>query len=373
MSNSSKILRNGLVVINVLLLVLVFFMWMPQWWPFGDNWFINQYYSFGQWYWLLLLPLVPVLSWYYWKNHSRLKANLQFSDGSLLSQVGNQGVSKLRHLPYWLQLLSLGLLIIAMARPQSNLSWQNADAEGIDIVIAMDISPSMLAEDFPGNRLEASKEVAIDFVNSRPNDRMGLVMYAGVSFTQVPLTTDQRVLTEMIGALHTDMLQGGTAIGMGLATSVKRLNDSDAKSKVIILLTDGENTSGNIQPVDAAKLAQEYGITVYAIGVGTKGKAMGPVSQKPFGMGYVFGPVEVNIDEETLTEIADITNGQYFRATDMTSLKAIYDKIDQLEKTKLEVTEHRKKSEHYVPFAIASVILLLLSFVIKNIVINPLT
>lgn len=263
-----------------------------------------------------------------------------------------------------LVLVSIGLFIIAIARPQTSSSWENISTEGIDIIIAMDISASMLAKDFDPNRLEASKEVAKSFIAERPNDRVGLVVYEGEAFTQCPLTTDHRVLTNLMNDIKTGMVEGGTAIGSGLATAINRLKDSDAKSKVIILLTDGVNNSGNIPPITAAEIASEFGIRVYTIGVGSQGRALSPVAMAPNGQ-FRYDMVEVKIDEKVLQKIADLTEGEYFRATDNHSLSDIYQNIDKLEKTKIEVTQHSKKLDRFLNIALIAFGLLIGYFIIR--------
>ena len=248
---------------------------------------------------------------------------------------------------------------MAMARPQSEDNWQDVQREGIDIVIALDISASMLAKDLRPDRLEASKQVAIDFIDGRPNDRIGLVVYEGEAFTQCPITTDHRVLKELFSEVRSGLIDGGTAIGTGLATALNRLRESEAKSKVVILLTDGVNNAGTIQPNDAALIAEQLGIRVYTIGVGTKGKALSPVTRYATGQ-YRYDYVDVEIDETTLRNVADRTGGKYFRATDERKLKDIYTEIDRLERTRIKVTEHRSMNEEYFPFALAGCALLLL-------------
>ena len=246
---------------------------------------------------------------------------------------------KLRHLPYLLKIIASTLLIIAIARPQSSTNWEESTTEGIDIVLAMDISGSMLAQDLKPDRLEASKNVAMDFISKRINDRVALVIFAGESFTQCPLTTDHNVLINLFKDVKSGMIDDGTAIGMGLATAVNRLKDSEAISKVIILLTDGVNNSGMVPPLTAAEIAEKFDIRVYTIGVGTEGFAPYPF-QTPFGIQYQ--EVEVKIDEKTLQDIATLTNGKYFRATNNNSLKEIYKDIDALEKSKIEKKKFKK-------------------------------
>lgn len=269
---------------------------------------------------------------------------------------------KLRYLPLILKLCALFLLIIAFSRPQSNIDWEESSIEGIDIILSIDISGSMLAEDLKPNRLEASKNVALDFISKRINDRIGLVIFSGKSFTQCPLTTDHNVLANLFKDINSGMIEDGTAIGMGLATAVNRLKESKAISKVIILLTDGVNNQGVIAPLTAAEIAQEFGIRVYTIGVGSQGFAPYPF-QTPFGIQYQ--DVEVKIDEKTLQDIATVTNGKYFRAESNRSLKQIYEDIDSLEKSKIEVTQFHKRKEEYVSFTMASFCILIISFILE--------
>ena len=285
---------------------------------------------------------------------------------STINSFQSSPLTILRHGLIILRCIAVVALITALARPQTSLSWQDVTTEGIDIAIALDVSGSMLAEDFKPNRLEASKQVAMDFISERPYDRIGLVIYAGESFTQCPLTTDHAVLLNLFDDIKNGMIEDGTAIGMGLATSVSRLKDSKAISKVAILLTDGSNNRGSIPPVTAAEIAKEFGIRVYTVGVGSNGSARMPM-QDQFGR-TVYQNVEVKIDEKTLKEIADITDGKYFRATNKKSLEAIYKEIDKLEKSKIEVTEYKKKSEKFVPFALLAACLLLIEFLLRNII-----
>jgi Ca-activated chloride channel family protein len=247
-------------------------------------------------------------------------------------------------------------IIVALARPQSSFGSQKVTTEGIDIMIAFDISGSMLAEDFKPNRIDAAKRVAVDFIDGRPNDRIGLVIFAGESFTQCPLTTDHAVLKNLFAGIQSGMLVDGTAIGEGLATAVIRIRDSKAKSRVIILLTDGVNNMGEISPLTAGEIASLYGIRVYAIGVGTHGHAPYPV-RTPFGIHYQNMPVD--IDEEVLKKIADETGGKYFRATNNNKLREIYAEIDLMEKTKIEVMEFRHKYERFYPFVMLSLLCLI--------------
>lgn len=270
-----------------------------------------------------------------------------------------------RRLPAALSLLGLALLMMAMARPQSSDDWQDVQREGIDIVIALDISFSMLSKDLKPDRLSASKRVGMEFIDSRPNDRIGLVVYEGEAFTQSPLTTDHQVLKELFQQAKPGLVEGGTAVGMGLATAVNRLRESEAESKVVVLLTDGVSNAGSVQPIDAAQIAATMGIRVYTIGVGTKGKALSPVAQYANGQ-YHYQYVDVEIDEPMLRRVAELTGGQYFRATDEHRMKAIYDEIDHLEKTRINVTEHSRRNEEYLPFLLAGAGCLLLAFLLER-------
>lgn len=307
-----------------------------------------------KYFWLLVL-LIPVILWYVFKE-KQSHADLQFSSLRAFRGIRHAGRVWLRHLLFVCKVLAIVFLIIALARPQSSNSWQTYSSEGIDIVLGLDISTSMLARDFTPDRLEAAKEVATKFILERPQDRIGLVVFAGESFTQCPLTTDQAVLVNLLREVQSGMIEDGTAIGLGLANAVNRLKDSPAKSKVVILLTDGVNNRGSIAPVTAAELAKTYGIRVYTIGVGTYGEAPYPV-QTPFGTQLQNIPVE--IDEAVLKQIASVTGGQYFRATDNDKLQQIYNEIDQLEKSKVEVKHFSKREEQYFWFGLVGMLLLL--------------
>lgn len=314
-------------------------------------------------YLFLLLLLIPMIGWYIYKIN-RNQASLQISSSEAFNRSGMTTWKVwMRHLPYILRMLAVAAVILILARPQSTNSWQNSSTEGIDIVMAMDISSSMLAQDLKPNRLEASKDVAAAFINGRPNDNIGLVVFAAESFTQCPLTTDHGVLLNLFKDIQPGIIEDGTAIGLGLANAVSRIKDSQAKSKVIILLTDGVNNTGEIAPVTAAEIARTFGIRVYTIGVGTKGEAPYPF-QTAFGIQYQNVPVE--IDEPTLKQIATTTGGQYFRATDNASLKEIYSEIDKMEKTKISVQEYSKKQEEYKNWALLLLSLLLLEILLRN-------
>jgi len=308
---------------------------------------------------MLIIPILHII----WRLISKREyhSSINFSDINLFDNTKTIK-QRIRHAPYILYILSVILIIISLARPQTTNSWEENKTEGIDIIIATDISGSMLARDLKPNRLEASKEVAMDFISQRINDRIGLVIFSGESFTQCPLTTDHNVLINLFKDVKSGMVEDGTAIGMGLATAVNRLKDSDAISKVIILLTDGVNNKGVVAPFTAAEIAKKYGIRVYTIGVGTEGFAPYPF-QTPYGVQYQ--DVEVQIDEETLQDIASVTDGKYFRATNNRKLKEIYKDIDKLEKSKIEVTEFHKRSEEFRSFALPALILLLLGFILE--------
>ena len=321
---------------------------------------MSNYTFVNREFFYLLIILIAILIWYILK-YKFVSSTILFSDTHSISKTITLK-QRLRHLPYLLKIIATALLIIAIARPQSTANWEESTTEGIDIVLAMDISGSMLARDLKPDRLEASKDVAMDFISKRKNDRVGLVIFAGESFTQCPLTTDHNVLLNLFKDVKSGMVEDGTAIGMGLATAVNRLKDSKAISKVIILLTDGVNNSGMVPPLTAAEIAQKFGIRVYTIGVGTEGFAPYPF-QTPFGIQYQ--DVEVKIDEKTLQDIAILTDGKYFRATNNNSLKEIYKDIDALEKSKIEVTEFHKRSEEFLPFALWALGLLFLGFILQ--------
>ena len=311
-------------------------------------------------FYLLVIPLAYML-WYFYKKIN-ISSQIIFSNTESISNISTLK-TRLRHIPVIFKSFAACLLIIALARPQSSINWEESTTEGIDIVLSMDISGSMLAEDLKPNRLEASKNVAMDFISKRINDRIGLVIFSGESFTQCPLTTDHNVLVNLFKDVKSGMVEDGTAIGMGLATAVNRLKDSDAISKVIILLTDGVNNKGVVAPFTAAEIAKNFGIRVYTIGVGTEGFAPYPF---PTSFGIKYQDIEVQIDEKTLQDIASVTDGKYFRATNNSKLKQIYKDIDALEKSKIEVTEFHKRSEKFLLFAIPALILMLISFILKT-------
>jgi Ca-activated chloride channel family protein len=302
-----------------------------------------------------------MIGWYIHKQR-KAQASLRLSSSEGFLKAPKTYKIYLRHLPFVLRMVVVALIIVALARPQTIDSWNTTTTEGIDIVLTVDISTSMLTEDLKPNRIEAAKDVAISFINGRPTDNIGLVVFSGESFTQCPLTTDHAVLLNLLKDVRCGMIEDGTAIGHGLATAVSRLKDSSAKSKVIILLTDGTNNRGEIAPVTAGEIAKTYNIRVYTVGVGTKGMAPYPY-QTPFGIQYQNIPVE--IDEATLTKIAQISGGLYFRATSTTALKEIYQEIDQLEKTKMNIQEYSKKQEEYRLFALWAFFLFIVELLLR--------
>lgn len=312
----------------------------------------------------LLLLLIPLIGWYFWKMRKNQASVEMSSSQAFDAPKAVTAKVYLRHVPFVLRMIAIALVIVILARPQSTNSWQNSSTEGIDIMMAIDISSSMLAQDLRPNRLEAAKNVAAAFINGRPNDNIGLVVFSAESFTQCPLTTDHAILLNLFKNIQSGMIEDGTAIGLGLANAVSRIKDSQAKSKVIILLTDGSNNRGEIAPVTAAEIAKTFGIRVYTIGVGTKGEAPYPF-RLPGGM-IQTQMIPVDIDEPTLKQIATTTGGQYFRATDNASLKEIYSEIDQMEKTKINVREYSKKQEEYKNIALILFALLLLELLLKH-------
>ena len=321
-----------------------------------DNWENPEY--------LYLLLVIPLLIAWYWFRHNKNNAQLRFS-GVQMFGSGLQYKVILYHLLFVLRIATITLLIVALARPQMVSRKQNVNIEGIDIVISLDVSGSMLARDFKPDRIEASKEVAKDFIAGRPNDRVSLVIFSGEAFTQVPLTTDHTMINNIFKDVKSGMIEDGTAIGDGLATAVSRLKDSEAISKVIILITDGVNNSGSVDPLSAAEMAELFGIRVYTIGIGTQGMAPFPV-QTPFGV--QMQQMKVEIDEDLLKQIATMTGGRYFRADNNAKLKEIYKEIDALEKSKIDVQEFKKKHEAFLPFALAAFILFALEISLRYLV-----
>ena len=324
-----------------------------------DLHFANPEWLYG------LLVLIPMIAWYVWRQIRRTNS-LLVSGLQPFEKIGTPVKAWLRHILFVLRVLAIALLFIVIARPQSVNRWQKVNTEGIDIIIDLDISSSMLAQDFKPNRLEAAKNVAIQFVSGRPDDRIGLVVFSGESFTQCPLTTDHAVLINLFHQVQSGMIEDGTAIGDGLATSINRLKDSKAKSKVVILLTDGMNNRGDIAPLTAAKIASTFGIRVYTIGVGTIGTAPYPI-QTPYG-GTRYQQMKVQIDEDMLKQIASMTGGKYFRATDNKKLQEIYNAIDKLEKSKIDVKQFSRKEEEYLKFALWAAVLLLAEWFLRKMV-----
>ena len=313
-----------------------------------------------QFFWLLLL--IPAMAAFYFFYLRKKTSTIKFSGLNTFKGIRPTFRQRLHLMPMILKLLAFAVAVVALARPQSTSSGQNVTTEGIDIIMTLDISSSMLAEDLKPNRIEAAKKVAEAFIDSRPNDRIGLVVFGGESFTQCPLTTDHAVLKNLLTTIQSGLLADGTAIGEGLATSANRIRKSTAKSKVIILLTDGVNNVGAIAPETAGEIAKTFGIRVYTIGVGTRGMAPYPF-KTPFGIQYQ--NMEVQIDEDVLQKIATETDGKYFRATNTSKLKEIYESIDKLEKTKIAVTEFKNHTEEFYPFALFALLLLCADVILR--------
>lgn len=326
--------------------------------------FASPYFLYG----LIIIPLLIV--WYIFRGR-RQSAYIRFADTSFFSRLPRSWRAYCRHMLFVLELSAMTLLFIALARPQSSSTNQKVNVEGIDIVMTIDISSSMLAQDLKPDRLEAAKEVGSDFIKGRPDDRIGLVVFASETFTQVPLTTDHGMILNMLKDMRCGMLEDGTAIGDGLASSVSRLKDSEAISKVVILMTDGDNNAGSVDPSTAAEMAKLFGVRVYTIGVGTRGKAPYPVHDQ-YGRKY-FQQLDVNINEPLLQQIADETGGKYFRATSNEKLEQIYAEIDQLERSKIEVNEFKRVHEEFLPFVLWATALLLLAFALRHTVFKTLT
>ncbi|MBI5648015.1 MAG: VWA domain-containing protein [Ignavibacteriae bacterium] len=314
---------------------------------------------------LWLLAVLPLYAaWYFWRGR-RGTSSLRHSSLEAFAGTPAGWRVRLRYLPFIIRVIAVAALIVGFARPQSTAKGENVFREGIDITLAVDISGSMLAEDFRPNRLEAAKDVAAEFIRGRMNDRIGLVIFSGESFTQCPLTTDYDVLTDLLKKVKMGNLKDGTAIGEGIATAVSRMRTSKAKSKVMILLTDGINNMGSIDPLTAAQIAAQFGIRIYCIGVGTRGMAPYPV-KTPYGIVYQQMPVE--IDEAMLQQVSDATGGKYFRATSNRKLAEIYEQIDALERTKIEVTEFRRYKELFSDWALLGAALLALELLLSSFV-----
>ncbi|MDX2413634.1 MAG: VWA domain-containing protein [Bacteroidales bacterium] len=312
---------------------------------------------------LYLLILIPLLVVLYILRQSFTSASFRMSSLAFVSSGSGSIRNGIRHALFVIRMLAISLFIIVIARPQSSDRWQDTTTQGIDIIMAMDISGSMLARDFKPDRLEAAKNVATEFISGRPGDRIGLVIFSGESFTQCPLTTDHAVLINLMREMDSGMIEDGTAIGLGLATAVNRIKDSDAISKVVILLTDGVNNRGSIAPITAAEIAKTMNVRVYTVGVGTRGMAPYPI-QTAAGTRYQNMPVE--IDEDVLKEIASMTDGKYFRAIDNESLVNIYKEIDKLEKSRIDVQEYNIKHEEFMIFALIALALLLVELIVRN-------
>ena len=324
-------------------------------------------------YFLLLLLLIPYLLWYF-LYHKKSEPTIRMGDTYAYQNAHRSWRVRIMHTPMLLRCITFVLIIFALARPQTHNSWDNKSVEGIDIMLAMDVSTSMLAEDLKPNRIEAAKEVASEFISGRPNDNIGLTIFAGEAFTQCPMTVDHASLLNLLRNVRTDiaargLIQDGTAIGMGLANAITRLKNSKTKSKVIILLTDGSNNMGDISPMTAAQIAQSMGIRVYTIAVGTNKVAPYPM---PVGGTMQYVNIPVDIDTKTLSDIAATTEGNFYRATNTKELKRIYQDIDKLEKTKMNVKKFSKHYEAYQPFAIAAIISLLLEILLRNTVLRRL-
>jgi len=321
---------------------------------------IHEYFVQPDFLWILLI--IPLLLFWYIRKNNIFRGDIVYSGLPGVAGHGKSYKTTLRHMQHVLRLLAIIALIVALARPKSSSSDKLVNVEGIDIVMAIDISGSMLAEDLKPNRIEAAKEVAAAFISKRPNDRIGLIAYSGVAFTQCPLTTDHAVLQTLLSNLKNNMVTDGTAIGDGLGLAVERLRHSEAISKVVVLLTDGINNMGFIDPLMAAQMASEYGIRIYTIGVGKKGKAPYPF-RTPFGVQYDY--LDVEIDEQMLESIAETSGGRYFRAVDNRTLQEIYDEIDMLERTKIEVAYFTRQNEKFHLFILLAIVFFLSELFLK--------
>ena len=327
-----------------------------------------MFFEYPELLWLMVLPCLLALH-YIWVELSGRRPHMRVSTSVPWMQGRRSVMTYLRHIPYLFRIFALAMIVVAIARPRSSQEMERIDTEGIDIILAMDVSTSMLARDFTPYRINASKDIAIEFIAQRPSDRMGIVVFAGESFTQCPLTTDRATLINMMKEVQTDLIEDGTAIGNGLATAVARMKDSDAKSRVVILLTDGVNNRGEISPQMAAEIAKTYGVRVYTIGVGANGMAPYPV-MTPWGVEVQ--NVKVEIDENLLTEIADATGGRYFRATDNTKLAEIYSEINKMEKARTTVDSFPVYKELFGKYALLALLALLLELLFNWFVIRRL-
>lgn len=318
--------------------------------------------TFAYYQFVFLLLIIPfIIAWYIWKNKER-RANLVYSHTTFIKNVKKSLRNRLVHLPFGIRMIVLALLIIAMSRPQSSTKQHEVEVEGIEIMITIDISGSMLAEDFKPSRMEAAKNTALEFINMRRGDRIGMTVFSGQSFTLCPLTTDHELLKNLVKSAHTGMVEDGTAIGDGLATAVNRLKDSEAISKVIILLTDGINNAGMIDPLNAAEIAKMHNIRVYTIGIGSDGPVPYPF-KGPFGTQY--RNVEIPVDEDLLDNIAGMTDAKYFWANTPNHLKQVYEEIDMLERSKIDVTEFSRKHDEYLPLVLLALGLLFIEVVLR--------
>lgn len=329
-----------------------------------------QHLSFAQPYFFALLLLLPLMIWWQLRSRKRQQPSLRLTSLAGIREVRPGWRVRLRPLMFVLRLLSVTALIIALARPQSSSVTESVDSEGIDIAISLDVSGSMMAEDLKPNRIEAAKKVAADFIDQRVNDRIGLVIFSGESFTQCPITIDHNILKEQLLQVKSGILTDGTAIGMGLATAVDRLRTSKAKSRVVILLTDGVNNTGLVDPSTALEIAKAYKVRVYCIGVGTRGEAPYPV-QTPMGIQKQMVPVE--IDEALLKQVASQTGGKYFRATNNASLAAVYKEIDKMEKTKVEISSYKHFTDLFLPFALLAVACMTIELLLRYTVFRSIT
>ena len=317
-------------------------------------------------YFILLTLLIPYIIWY-WRNRKHSEPTMRVSTVAAYYKAPKSWRQRIVHAPMVLRCLAFVMIVCVMARPQTRNSWDNKSVEGIDIMLAMDVSTSMLAEDLKPNRMEAAKDVANEFISGRPTDNIGLTIFAGEAFTQCPMTTDHASLLRLLQDTRTDiaargLIDDGTAVGMGLANAVSRLKNSKSKSKVVILLTDGSNNMGDISPMTAAEIAKSYGIRVYTIGVGTNKVAPYPM---PVAGGVQYVNIPVEIDTQTLRDIAQTTDGNFYRATNNAELKKIYQDIDKLEKSKFNVKHYAKRYEAYQPFALAALLVLLLEILLR--------
>lgn len=320
-----------------------------------------MFFEYPNLLWLLAVPVL-LIAHYVWQELSGRRPHLRVSTDIPWRREGFSPLEAVRHLPFAFRIAALCLIIVALARPRSSNEVEKIDTEGIDIVLAMDVSTSMLARDFQPDRISAAKDIAIEFIAQRPSDRMGIVVFAGESYTQCPLTTDRATLVNLMKEVQTGLIEDGTAIGNGLATAVARIMDSDAPSRVVILLTDGVNNTGEVAPQTAAEIAKTYGVRVYTIGVGANGTAPYPV-MTPWGVDVQ--NVKVEIDEDLLKGISDATGGRYFRATDNTKLAEIYSEINEMEKARVSVDSFPVYKELFGRFAVAALVLLLLELIVK--------